>query len=505
MIASAGVVDCRAVFVVHATDGPNQIGPCIGPVVRVLRYSLTDLRRETVAWLDRMADPTQWKHRRFLTYMEGSAAPPVEGWATPGAAVTAWLTAHLATATMFAVVLASGALADPTWGHAVAGGWLLVASGLVGRVALRIVRPSSGSLGCRGPSQHLSGSVRVGLALAATGAAALVMPEDLTLPFVATLPLLVGARFAGLDAWSGLLRPSGFYRRAVLSRSGLGQVLFWLTTLALYFLGLWGFLVDGVLRDLQVPELAPRSAQYLQVAVLIALSPAAVAVCESIAAIARHEARLNKALGAKERARQQAVTARQLHDRALSLIPVLRMVPASHPAFGEALDELDTNLRQVLFENRLATGDLQLHHCFDRSVKHARLGSVDMSIEVRGIDTSASVEERAGVLIDRVLHELSSNALKAGATEIDARVLADEGLLLIEVIDDGSGFDPDQVGHLGGGLSSLTHALGRAGGSLDVSNTDEGSCVRATLPTARREEGSLGLGGVTEPEREDAA
>ena len=87
----------------------------------------------------------------------------------------------------------------------------------------------------------------------------------------------------------------------------------------------------------------------------------------------------------------------------------------------------------------------------------------------------------------RIAQEAMHNALRhAGATRIDMSLVARKGTVVLEVRDDGAGFDPataDAAGHRLG-LASMRERARTAGGRLDVtSEPGRGTTVRLAVPT----------------------
>jgi signal transduction histidine kinase len=60
-----------------------------------------------------------------------------------------------------------------------------------------------------------------------------------------------------------------------------------------------------------------------------------------------------------------------------------------------------------------------------------------------------------------------------------------EGELLIEVQDDGAGFDPDAGSH-GFGLAGMQERVSLADGTLSIDSGEQGTLVRARLPARHR-------------------
>lgn len=122
----------------------------------------------------------------------------------------------------------------------------------------------------------------------------------------------------------------------------------------------------------------------------------------------------------------------------------------------------------------------------------AALSDLLSPLSARGIRTSLRVgdvsgaSEEAVALVWRVAQETVRNALRhAGASSVEVSVVLAGGELVLEVVDDGSGFDGGAVpsGHFGlRGLQSLSRD---AGGRLRVESA-EGRGTTVTLAVPRR-------------------
>lgn len=115
-----------------------------------------------------------------------------------------------------------------------------------------------------------------------------------------------------------------------------------------------------------------------------------------------------------------------------------------------------------------------------------------------------SVEKRAGITTNlitrgerpvpaqwqgemyRIAHEALNNALKyAAATAVTVRVDTLGDNIVLEILDDGSGFYPD-ASHPGHGLPMMRERCAQLGGDLTILSTPgSGTTVRLTLPSAR--------------------
>jgi signal transduction histidine kinase len=86
----------------------------------------------------------------------------------------------------------------------------------------------------------------------------------------------------------------------------------------------------------------------------------------------------------------------------------------------------------------------------------------------------------------RVAQEALNNVVKhvqEGAVQV--RLRSHEDSIVLEVADEGPGFDPRQTfpGHLG--LRSMRERVEQVGGTLTITSaTDQGTCVRAEVPLA---------------------
>ena len=117
----------------------------------------------------------------------------------------------------------------------------------------------------------------------------------------------------------------------------------------------------------------------------------------------------------------------------------------------------------------------------------------------RGVDVSVEVDDGAVALLDRrqqrlvyrVAHEALLNALRhAAASHVTIAVRAEAGAVVLDLVDDGVGFDPIEVlhgpaeGHFG--LRVLSDVAGDEGALLQVSSAPgHGTRWRLTLPAAR--------------------
>lgn len=143
----------------------------------------------------------------------------------------------------------------------------------------------------------------------------------------------------------------------------------------------------------------------------------------------------------------------------------------------EALEEL----RSLVFE--LRPPDLEKDGLGGALRKHVdilrRLGQHEIELVLAGELRPDAV--RDGEVL-RIAQEALQNALKhAQAGRVEVRLLTDAGRLLLEVEDDGVGFDPDAPGTRSRrlGLTSMEERAQRLGGTLEITSTPgAGTTVR---------------------------
>ena len=84
------------------------------------------------------------------------------------------------------------------------------------------------------------------------------------------------------------------------------------------------------------------------------------------------------------------------------------------------------------------------------------------------------------------MQESLTNVVKhAQATTVHVRVCLENGRLVIEVTDDGRGFDPE-ARTAGFGLAGMRERVYLAGGELRITPGETGTTVRCALPVAVR-------------------
>lgn len=206
------------------------------------------------------------------------------------------------------------------------------------------------------------------------------------------------------------------------------------------------------------------------------------------------------ALHVAEEERQRI--ARELHDDTAQRLAALlvRVRVRANQAGGEAQEFLE-DLRSALLEvtegiRRIARGlrppalqDAGLAAALQSHVRTvAERASVEIDLDVERVDEL--LDQDAALALYRIAQEALSNALRhSGADRVEVRVRRREEGAVLEVTDDGRGFDvretPEAEGRGLGILGMYERARG-VGGELEIeSSPGEGTRIRAVLPGNR--------------------
>jgi signal transduction histidine kinase len=206
--------------------------------------------------------------------------------------------------------------------------------------------------------------------------------------------------------------------------------------------------------------------------------------------------RLRATIAAAEAERSR--WARELHDQTLQALGGLRVVLASalrrgteqgyRAAIRQAIEdiELETdNLRGIITELRPSLlDDLGLLPAIESLLDRMRERGLDVSgdlhLPASGDRTVLAPELETTVY--RLVQEALTNIVKhSGAASCAVSVRHEGTDVIVEVVDDGSGFDP--ASHTTGfGVAGMRERIYLAGGTLELGSSDTGTIVRATIP-----------------------
>ena len=226
----------------------------------------------------------------------------------------------------------------------------------------------------------------------------------------------------------------------------------------------------------------------------------AVALAQSVQAD-----RLRASLAAADAERRR--WARELHDETLQNLGALRVILSSALRLGDAgrreeamrdavqhiQDEIE-NLRSIITELRPAALDeLGLREAIEALLARQNgQGEVRVESDLDGLRAAAQgprLDRDLESAVYRLIQEALTNVAKhAGARSARVSIRESDEDLLVEIRDDGVGFDPN-ASTSGFGLAGMRERVMLAGGTLDIASGPEGSTLTAKLPVR------AGIGG----------
>jgi signal transduction histidine kinase len=214
----------------------------------------------------------------------------------------------------------------------------------------------------------------------------------------------------------------------------------------------------------------------------------AVAVNQSVAA-----ERLRSAITAADA--ERARWARELHDQTLQSLGGLRVGLAAtlgrgdagtrDEAIRQAIEDIEleiANLRGIISDLRPSLlDDLGLEPAIEALLERRREEGLEITSEL-SVPDHAGLASELETTIYRLVQESLTNIVKhAQSTRVRVFVGIDAGQALVEVEDDGVGFDTSAK-TAGFGLEGMRERVYLAGGELQIEPRHPGTLVRATLP-----------------------
>ncbi len=207
--------------------------------------------------------------------------------------------------------------------------------------------------------------------------------------------------------------------------------------------------------------------------------------------------RLRSAIAAADAERRR--WARELHDQTLQALGGLRVLLASplrhtdaaanERAMRQAVEDLDLeieNLRSIITDLRPSLlDDLGLLPAIRALVDRRREAGLQIASEFALPDPQRGGDGLAPELettVYRLIQEALTNVVKhARASSARVSVGLSGGEVIVEVRDDGVGFDPGAK-TTGFGLAGMNERVYLAGGTLELTSNSTGSLLRARLP-----------------------
>jgi signal transduction histidine kinase len=205
--------------------------------------------------------------------------------------------------------------------------------------------------------------------------------------------------------------------------------------------------------------------------------------------------RLRSAITAADAERRR--WARELHDQTLQALGGLRVLLASaqrrddaivkERAISQAIEDIELeidNLRAIINDLRPSLlDDLGLAPAVEALLERRRAAGLEIVSDL-DIEELGALDPELETTIYRLLQEALTNIAKharAGRVVVSARMIGSD--VVIEVQDDGVGFDPREPTS-GFGLAGMRERVYLAGGRLELESGDAGTTVRTYLPVS---------------------
>jgi signal transduction histidine kinase len=206
--------------------------------------------------------------------------------------------------------------------------------------------------------------------------------------------------------------------------------------------------------------------------------------------------RLRRSMDAAEASRRR--WARELHDETLQALGALKLVLSSATRLDDP-EEMRAVVRGVLDQLgddigslRDMISELQPAVLDQLGLEPALTSLLQRTAATTGLDVRATIDLPDNVELSpettttvyRVVQESLSNVARHALAEVvEVEVRVEQGAVVLGVVDDGTGFDPAQVGAAGHGLASMRERVELAGGTLAIGPAEGwGTTVRARLP-----------------------
>ncbi len=202
----------------------------------------------------------------------------------------------------------------------------------------------------------------------------------------------------------------------------------------------------------------------------------------------------------EETLKERARLSRDLHDGVIQTIYAAGMNIAgartlieSHPAVAAArLDRTCAALNSAVLDVRSFIRDLE-PEALDARMFRLNVESVcALLLPIRPVEMRTKIDDTVCARLTpdqrrhalQVIREALANSLRhSSAATVTVRLQARAGGSVVEIEDDGTGFDPAVPGDGGGGLKNLVSRAAEVGGALEITRVrPHGTCVRLTLP-----------------------
>lgn len=151
------------------------------------------------------------------------------------------------------------------------------------------------------------------------------------------------------------------------------------------------------------------------------------------------------------------------------------------------LDAVIAEIRQFITAESGPNGRVDFSSVLEALVERVRNGTKALVTLHCDPTASRQLTGDQGVQLANITREALSNSLRhANPQHVDIRLSSDRHFLILEIADDGTGFDPASPGRSGVGLTSMTARTGEIGGTLDIQSAPgQGTRVVIRVPADR--------------------
>jgi two-component system, NarL family, sensor histidine kinase DevS len=215
------------------------------------------------------------------------------------------------------------------------------------------------------------------------------------------------------------------------------------------------------------------------------------------AAVALEHARLRRELDRLVVLEDRERIAKELHDGAIQALfavglglqgtAMLARDPELAGRIEGAVEELDRvirDLRNYIFGLRPGIlADRQLDQALRRLAEEFQQRTGVVAVAEIDPDAAAELASSAGDVVQLAREALSNVSRHAAATTCRISLRRDDAGVVLEIDDDGRGFDPGRVAGTGHGLGNLRERSAALGGRAEISSVPgQGTTVRVTIP-----------------------
>jgi signal transduction histidine kinase len=161
-----------------------------------------------------------------------------------------------------------------------------------------------------------------------------------------------------------------------------------------------------------------------------------------------------------------------------------RYAEATRQAIADIESEIK-NLRAIIADLRPSLlDDLGLQTALEALVERRRAGglAIDFEFTLPATGEESNESRDLETAVYRLVQESLTNVVKhADASNVRVAVVDGDGQVIVEITDDGHGFDT-QARNPGFGLAGMRERVFLLGGSLEIDSGADGTLMRARIP-----------------------